>query len=207
MHEQSKETEIVEHLCATIQNFISCSSYTIDNDITLDYDDKLDDSSKTVSENSEIDEEVDPTFSEDRDDKSILNHSSLDYMEQVVACHDEADGQGIQNIPRDLSIIASTKFQVQLILLVFVDRLIRMVANTKKRTVLIVLFVLFLKLPELNQLLFMMVIYKDGLGKQLKNSLSHRFFNFFLLDPLLQEMAQHCFPENYRTYYQTCSRE
>jgi hypothetical protein len=58
--EQSKETEIVEHLYTTIQNFISCSSYTIENDVTLDYEGKFDD-----SDDSATDEEVDATFPED----------------------------------------------------------------------------------------------------------------------------------------------
>jgi len=93
-NEQSKEIELVEHLYTTIQNFISCSSYAIENDITLDYDGRFDDSSNSASENSEIDEEVDAIFSEDQDDKSILNYFSLDYMKQVLAYYDEVDGQG-----------------------------------------------------------------------------------------------------------------
>ena len=77
----------MKHFYTTIQKFISCSSYTIDNYIILDYDDRFDHSSNTISENSEIDEEVDSTFSEDQDDKS-----SLDYMKQVLAYDDEVDG-------------------------------------------------------------------------------------------------------------------
>lgn len=62
---QSQEREIVEHLYTTIQNFISCSSYSIENDVTLDY--------------------------EDQDDKSILNYFSLDYMKKVLDYYDEVD--------------------------------------------------------------------------------------------------------------------
>ena len=92
--EQSKEREIVEHLYTTIQNFISCSSYTIENDVTLDYDDKSDDSFSNSSNDSGTDEEVDPTFSEDQDDKSILNYFSLYYMKKVLIYYDEVDENG-----------------------------------------------------------------------------------------------------------------
>jgi hypothetical protein len=81
--EQSKETEIVEHLYTTIQNFISCSSCTMEDDVTLDYEDKFDNSSDNASDDSGTDEEVDATFSEDQDDKFILNYFFLDYMKSV----------------------------------------------------------------------------------------------------------------------------
>jgi hypothetical protein len=80
--EQSKETEIVEHLYTPIQNFISCSSFSMENDVTLDYEDNFDNSSDNASDDSGTDEEVDETFSEDQDDKFILNYFFLDYIKK-----------------------------------------------------------------------------------------------------------------------------
>ncbi len=93
-NEQSTERELVEHLYTTIQNFILCSLYTIENDVVLDYDDRFDDSSNNAPENSEIDEEIDATFSEDQNDKSILKYFSLDYMEKILDYYEQVDGEG-----------------------------------------------------------------------------------------------------------------
>ncbi len=93
-NEQSKETELVEHIYIKIQNFTSCSSYTIENDVTLNYDDRFDDLSNNAPENSKTDEEDDATFSEDQNIKSILKYFSLDYMKKVLDYYDEVDGEG-----------------------------------------------------------------------------------------------------------------
>ena len=74
----------MEHHYTTIQNFVSCSSYTIDGGIAFDYGGRFDDSSNAVSENSELDQEIYSTFSEDQDDKSILKNFFLDYMKYLL---------------------------------------------------------------------------------------------------------------------------
>ncbi|CAF1331100.1 unnamed protein product [Adineta steineri] len=93
-NEQSKETDLVEHLYTTIQNFVTCSSYTFENNDTLDHEDTFDSLSEDASEDGETDEETDATFPDDQDDKHILNYFSLDYMKKVLDYYAEVDENG-----------------------------------------------------------------------------------------------------------------
>ena len=171
--EQSKETEIVEHLYTTIQNFISCSSYTIENDVTLDYEDIFDYSSDNASDENEPDEEIDPSFSEDEDDKFILNKFSLDYMQKVLNYYDEVDEKGNRKhswrsinhrFKRVTDSTYLTRFRK------YVNQ--NGTKNNRNSTLLNLQFILLLRMLELNHLLSMIVICRDGLDKKLENFLS-----------------------------------
>jgi len=92
--EQSKQADLVEHLYATIQNFLSCSSYTFECDDTLDHEDAFNSLPEYSSEDDGTSEEPDDTYLGDQDDKSILNHFSIEYMKKVLNYYDELDEYG-----------------------------------------------------------------------------------------------------------------
>jgi hypothetical protein len=86
--------EFVEHLFDIIQNFISTSSFEIDDESTLDHADSFDDSTEDDCEESEVDEETESDEKTEKSDKQVAQKFSLDYMKNALDYYDEVDDKG-----------------------------------------------------------------------------------------------------------------
>jgi hypothetical protein len=86
--------ELVEHLFEIIQNFLSESSFEIEEESTLHHADSFSYSSEDECQESEIDEEVQSEEEMEESDEQLVQKFSLDYMEKVLNYNDEVDANG-----------------------------------------------------------------------------------------------------------------
>lgn len=91
-----REQQLADHLYQILDNVITSSSYEVEHENTLDYDDLFDDPHEDEQCDVEADEENDPSFCavEDNDelgDDALLQKFSLEYMTNVIDFYDEID--------------------------------------------------------------------------------------------------------------------
>jgi hypothetical protein len=92
----SQEQRLVDQLYQILDDVATSSSYQVENESTLDYDDWFEDSHDDENDVTEVDEENDPTFDgsdneEDRGDDALLMTFFLEYMKNVVDFYDAID--------------------------------------------------------------------------------------------------------------------
>ena len=90
------DDEIISSLLKVIDNICNCTSFEIDSDMTLDYDDAEEfsdfEDENTASENENLDPSFDETAETER--PPITLNFSLDYMKKVIDYYDERDSKG-----------------------------------------------------------------------------------------------------------------
>lgn len=94
----SCEEEVINSLLKVISNVCSCTSYQIESDATLDYDDE-EDFGDFEDEDEDLDsavKSVDPVFDEstENENMTIKVNFSLDYMKKVIDYFDARDSTG-----------------------------------------------------------------------------------------------------------------
>ncbi|CAF1560935.1 unnamed protein product, partial [Adineta ricciae] len=91
-----REQQLADHLYQILDNVITSSSYEVEDENTLDYDDLFDDAHEDEQCDVEADEENGPSFCavEDEDelgDDALLQKFSLEYMTNVIDFYNEID--------------------------------------------------------------------------------------------------------------------
>ena len=86
----SPKNEIISSLLKIIDDVCTCTSFEIDSDMTLDYDDAEEcsdlEGENTASENENLNLSFDETA--EAETPSITLNFSLDYMEKDIDCYD-----------------------------------------------------------------------------------------------------------------------
>ena len=92
----SCEEEIINSLLKMLNNVCNCTSYEIESDVTLDYDDEEEFGGFEDEDTDSTDESVDPSFDESAKDGNMTNKTnfSLDYMKKVIDYYDARDSKG-----------------------------------------------------------------------------------------------------------------
>ncbi|CAF2826171.1 unnamed protein product [Rotaria sp. Silwood2] len=91
-----REEEIINSLLTMIDNISNCTSYQIESNATLDYDDEEESGDFEEEDADSADESVDPSFDEsaEAENMTIKANFSLDYMKKVIEYYDARDSQG-----------------------------------------------------------------------------------------------------------------
>ena len=86
-----REEELAHHLLNSIESISNCSSYTIENDTTLELDTTAEESNNECSGSDSDNKSYDDNCHQE--DKNLLHRYSLEYMEKVVSYCDEKDSK------------------------------------------------------------------------------------------------------------------
>ena len=91
-----REQQLVDHLYQILDNVITSSSYEVEDETTLDYDDPFDDAHEDEPCDIETEEENDPSFcategEDELGDDALLQKFSLEYMTNVIDFFDDID--------------------------------------------------------------------------------------------------------------------
>ncbi|CAF1552192.1 unnamed protein product, partial [Didymodactylos carnosus] len=86
--------ELVDHLFEIIQNFLSASSFEIEEKSTLDHADSFDYSPEDECQEGEVEEEVESDEEVGESDEQLVQKFSLEYMEKVLDYYDEINETG-----------------------------------------------------------------------------------------------------------------
>ena len=90
------EEEIINSLLKMIDDGCNCTSYQIESDTTLDYDDEEDFGDFEDEDGDSADESIDSCFDETAEIKNMTTKAnfSLEYMRKVIDCFDACDSKG-----------------------------------------------------------------------------------------------------------------
>lgn len=89
------EEEIIDYLLKVVDDVCNCTSYQIESDATLDYDDEEDFAVSDDEDVDSADESVDPTFEESTEgDSMMIKNFSIDFMKKVIDYFDARDLKG-----------------------------------------------------------------------------------------------------------------
>ena len=86
-----REEELAHHLLNSIESISNCSSYTIENDTTLELDTNAEEFNNEYSDSDSDDKSYDDNYHQE--DENLLHRYSLEYMEKVVSYYDEKDSK------------------------------------------------------------------------------------------------------------------
>jgi len=86
---QPREEELAQYLFSTIESISNCSSYSIENDTTLELDRTVEEFNNEYSDNDEDGKSYDDDY--EHESENLQRHYSLEYMEKVVNYYDEKD--------------------------------------------------------------------------------------------------------------------
>lgn len=92
----AREEEIVTYLLKMINDICNCTSYQIESDTTLDYDDEEAFNDFEDDKIDSGDESVDPGFDESAESENIMIRAnfSLEFMKKVISFYDARDSKG-----------------------------------------------------------------------------------------------------------------